>query len=80
MCCNPWLIRYESYLVEVKRELREVNRKLEYLVSLSTVDHTSRFHDFSAPSGPDQTRIQNGPLGLEFNALDTHPTSGVTLR
>jgi len=62
------LIRYESHLVELKHELKEVNQKLDYLLSLSTADRTSGFHDLSAPIGPDQTQTQSGPLGHDFFA------------
>jgi len=69
------LIRYESHLIEVKRELWEVNRKLDHLLSLSTVDHTPGFYDSSVLNGVDQTPIQNGPPGLEvFNVPGTHLT------
>jgi len=74
------LIRYESHLVEVRRELGEANRKLDLLLSSSIVDHAFGSQNLSASMGLDQTQTQNGPLGLESNTLGTHPTSSVTLR
>jgi len=68
------LIRYDSHLVEVRRELGKANCKLDLLLSSSTVGHAFGSQNLSAPIGPDQTQTQNGPLGLKFNTLGAHPT------
>jgi len=67
-----WLIRYESDLAEVKRDLSGMNRKIDQLLSLSIVGHIS---GFSQPIDPDQVHTQNSPASLEeFNALGTYLT------
>ena len=58
------LIRYESQLFEVKRELGEVHRKLDQLLSALIGDLDQI-----------QTQTQNGPLGSEeFSKFGTHLT------
>jgi len=67
-----WLVRCEDHLVAVKRDLDEVNRKVDSILSWPTAhdDHVLGFHEPFAPDGPNQIFAQGGHLGSgDLNSL-----------
>jgi len=70
-----WLIRYDAHLAEVKRDLGEINRKLDHLLPLLSADHMLGFRGPPASAGPNPIQTQNDPLGSEgFNPTGTYLT------
>jgi len=69
------LIRYESNLAEIKRNLDEVNRKVDSLLDQPTANHTPEFNDPFAPGNIATLNGSRPSLALAPNQLPSNPVA-----
>lgn len=67
------LIRYESNLAEIKRNLDEVNRKVDSLLDQSAPNHAPEFNDPFAPGNIATLNGSRPSLALAPNQLPSNP-------
>jgi hypothetical protein len=67
------LIRYESNLAEIKRNLDEVNRKVDSLLDQSTTNHAPEFNDPFAPGNIATLNGSRPSLALAPHQLPSNP-------
>ena len=67
------LIRYENSLAEIKRNLDEVNRKVDSLLDQSTANHAPEFNDPFAPGNIATLNGSRPSLALAPHQLPSNP-------